>query len=51
MLVAGADGAFGHAEQSVTVKQPLMALSTVPRVVGPEEEVVIPVSVFCAAGA
>jgi alpha-2-macroglobulin len=46
MLVAGAEGAYGQAHKSVTVKKPLVALSTVPRVVGPEEDVTIPVSVF-----
>ena len=46
MLVAGDDGAYGQADKAVKVKKPLMAMSTVPRVVGPSEDVTIPVSVF-----
>jgi len=46
MLVAGEAGAYGSAEKSVYVRQPLMILPTLPRTVGPEEEVVVPVSIF-----
>ncbi len=46
MVVAGHGGAFGAAEQSVFVRRPLMLLATLPRVLGPEEEVALPVSVF-----
>jgi alpha-2-macroglobulin len=46
MLVAGLDSAYGSAEKSVFVRQPLMILPTLPRVVGPNEEVAVPVSVF-----
>ncbi len=46
MVVAGRDGAFGSAEQAVPVRTPLMALATLPRVLGPEEEVELPVSLF-----
>lgn len=46
MVVAGQDGAFGAAEKAVTVKKPLMVLATLPRVLGPQEEVDLPVSVF-----
>jgi uncharacterized protein YfaS (alpha-2-macroglobulin family) len=46
MVVAGKDGAFGAAEKSVFVRRPLMLLGTLPRVLGPEEEVALPVSVF-----
>ncbi|HEU4603558.1 MAG TPA: alpha-2-macroglobulin family protein, partial [Steroidobacteraceae bacterium] len=46
MLVAGQRGAYGSAEKSVFVRQPLMLLPTLPRVLGPEEEVAVPVSVF-----
>jgi uncharacterized protein YfaS (alpha-2-macroglobulin family) len=46
MVIAANDGAYGAAEKAVTVKSPLMILPTVPRVVGPGEEVTIPVSVF-----
>lgn len=46
MVVARDGDAYGHAEQSVQVKQPVMVLATLPRVVGPNEELTIPVSVF-----
>ena len=46
MLVAGRDGAFGAADKSAFVRRPLMLLATLPRVLGPEENVALPVSVF-----
>lgn len=46
MVVAGEQGAYGSTEKSVFVRQPLMLLATVPRVVGPEEELTVPVSLF-----
>ena len=46
MVVAGNNGAYGAAEKSVFVRQPLMLLPTMPRVVGPGEEIAVPVSVF-----
>jgi len=46
MVVAGRDGAFGRAEKSVPVRRDLMALATLPRVVRPGEDVVMPVTVF-----
>ncbi|HPW17034.1 MAG TPA: MG2 domain-containing protein [Candidatus Aminicenantes bacterium] len=46
MVVAGREGAFGWAEKSVPVRRPLMALATLPRVVRPREDVVMPVTVF-----
>lgn len=46
MVVAGQDAAYGSAEKSVYVRQPLMVLPTVPRVVGPEEDMTVPVSLF-----
>lgn len=46
MVVAGEAAAYGSAEKSVFVRQPLMLLPTLPRVVGPEEEVTVPVSIF-----
>jgi hypothetical protein len=46
MVVAGREGAFGAAEKSAFVRRPLMLLATLPRVVGPEESVALPVSVF-----
>jgi hypothetical protein len=46
MLVAGDQGAYGSAEKSVFVRQPLMMLPTLPRVLGPGEEILVPVSLF-----
>ena len=50
MLVAGTTAtkpaAYGSAEKSVYVRQPLMILPTMPRVVGPGEDISVPVSVF-----
>ncbi len=46
MAVAGSDGAFGVAEKSVPVRQDLMILPTLPRVVRPGESFDLPVSVF-----
>ncbi len=46
MVVAGQDGAYGKQEKTVRVKKPLMVLGTLPRVVGPGETVILPVSVF-----
>jgi alpha-2-macroglobulin len=48
MVVAGEKGAYGSVEKSVFVRQPLMLLPTMPRVVGPGESVAVPVSVFVA---
>ncbi len=47
MVVAG-DGekAYGHAEQTVPVRKPLMVLATMPRVLAPGETVDLPVTVF-----
>lgn len=47
MVVAGnADAAYGNAEKTVQVKNPLMILSTLPRVAGPDEEILLPINVF-----
>jgi uncharacterized protein YfaS (alpha-2-macroglobulin family) len=46
MAVAGRDGAFGVAEKSVPVRQDLMILPTMPRVLRPGESFDLPVSVF-----
>lgn len=46
MVIAGKDGAYGHAEKTTPVRKALMVLATLPRVVGPGEEVELPVSVF-----
>lgn len=46
MLVAGYEGAYGSAEKATPVRKPLMALATLPRVLGPEEKVKLPVTLF-----
>jgi uncharacterized protein YfaS (alpha-2-macroglobulin family) len=46
MVVAGNRTAFGSTEKSVVVRQPLMVLGTLPRVLGPNETVHLPVAVF-----
>jgi uncharacterized protein YfaS (alpha-2-macroglobulin family) len=46
MVVAGQDGAFGASETSVPVKKPLMVLGTMPRILRPQEELTLPISVF-----
>lgn len=50
MVIASGDpskgAAYGMAEKSVQVKKPLMLMATLPRVLGPLEEVKIPVTVF-----
>ena len=46
MVIAGQDGAYGHTEKTTPVKKPLMVLATLPRVLGPEEKVKLPVTIF-----
>ena len=46
MVVAGQDGAYGNASGNIPVRQSLMALATLPRVLGPGEQVQLPVSLF-----
>ncbi|HMA53639.1 MAG TPA: MG2 domain-containing protein, partial [Acidobacteriota bacterium] len=46
MVVAGRDGAFGLTDKSVPVRRDLMTLATLPRVVRPGEDVVMPIAVF-----
>lgn len=47
MVVAGnKKGAYGSGEKTVPVRNPLMILSTLPRVAGPEEEFLLPINVF-----
>lgn len=46
MVVAAGDNGYGKAEKTVTVKKPLMVQATMPRVLGPLEEINIPVNVF-----
>ena len=46
MVVAGTEGAYGMAEQSVPVRTPVMVLATLPRVAGPGEEISLAAEVF-----
>ena len=46
MLIAGHDGAYGNAEKTVPVQNPLMVVTTLPRVMGTAEETVAAVNVF-----
>ncbi len=46
MAVAGYDGAYGNTEKTVPVRKPLMVLATLPRVLGPEEKVKLPITLF-----
>ncbi len=46
MVIAANNGAYGFAEKAVAVKKPLMLLATMPRVLGPTEQIKIPVTVF-----
>ena len=46
MVIATNEGAYGFAEKAVAVKKPLMLLATMPRVLGPAEQIKIPVTVF-----
>lgn len=46
MVVAGQETAYGQTEKTVPVRNPLMVLATLPRVVGPGETVTLPVNVF-----
>ena len=46
MVVASDRRAYGSAERRVPVRQPLMVLPTLPRVLGPGELVEMPVNVF-----
>jgi len=46
MVVAGYEGAYGKAEKATPVRKPLMVLATLPRVLGPEETLKLPVTLF-----
>ncbi len=46
MVVASSHDAYGKAEQHVNVKQPLMVLSSLPRILAPGETLQLPVTVF-----
>lgn len=46
MVVAGYNGAYGKVDKATPVRKPLMILATLPRVLGPEEKVKLPVTLF-----
>jgi alpha-2-macroglobulin len=46
MVVAGYDGAYGNTDKVTPVRKPLMVLATLPRVLGPEEKLKLPVTLF-----
>ncbi|RPI76634.1 MAG: hypothetical protein EHM45_12350, partial [Desulfobacteraceae bacterium] len=46
MVVAGQEGAFGFREKTAFVRKPLMILATLPRVLGPQEDIKMPIAVF-----
>ncbi|MBX7125878.1 MAG: hypothetical protein K1X47_09310, partial [Cyclobacteriaceae bacterium] len=46
MVVAGYEGAYGKADKATPVRKPLMVLATLPRVLGPEEELRLPLTLF-----
>jgi uncharacterized protein YfaS (alpha-2-macroglobulin family) len=46
MVVATNGRGFGSADKTVPVRKPLMTLATLPRVVGPGEDIWVPVTVF-----
>lgn len=46
MVVAGYEGAYGKTEKTTPVKKPLMLIGTLPRVLGPKEELEFFLSVF-----
>lgn len=54
MLVAGDTAktpAYGKIEKTVTVTQPLVLFATLPRVLGPGEEVMLPINIFVSDAA
>ncbi|MBI9063954.1 MAG: alpha-2-macroglobulin [Marinilabiliaceae bacterium] len=46
MVIASAEKAYGATEKTTPVRNPLMVLATLPRVLGPKETVDLPVTVF-----
>jgi alpha-2-macroglobulin len=46
MVVASEGIAYGNAEKTTPVKKPLMLLASAPRVIGTEEEMYLPLTVF-----
>ena len=48
MVIAGYEGAYGNAEKATPVRKPLMVLATLPRVLGPEEKLRLPITLFAS---
>ncbi|MEM1326251.1 MAG: MG2 domain-containing protein [Bacteroidota bacterium] len=46
VVAANTEGAYGSTEKTVAIKSPLMVLPTLPRVLGVQENVRIPVTIF-----
>lgn len=46
MLVAGYHGAYGKTDKTTPVRKPLMVLATLPRVLGPDEKLKLPITLF-----
>ncbi|MCH7534691.1 MAG: hypothetical protein IH948_02920 [Bacteroidetes bacterium] len=46
MVVAAYKGSYGSTSKATQVKKPLMVLATLPRVLGPKEEISLPITVF-----
>lgn len=46
MVVGANQGSYGQQEEQVAVKSPLMVLPTLPRVLGPQDRITVPVTVF-----
>ncbi len=46
MVVAADQGAYGSTEKTVPVRKPLMLLASLPRVIGPEETLQMPITLF-----
>ncbi len=46
MVIAAYEGAYGNAEKAVPVRKPLMVLATMPRVLGPQEKLKLPITLF-----
>ena len=46
MAVASGDGAYGSAEKTMAVRNALMVQATLPRIIAPNEEMLLPATVF-----
>ena len=46
MVVGAKSNSYGSKEKVISVKSPLMVMPTLPRVLGPQDQIVIPVTVF-----